>query len=198
MYVNCSRTSEGRKWLPFSWTSKMSIRRILFRFCFLWYRGIVSRCMSIFKPHYYTGLVALWLSFGCGAHSLLPWPCNCWANCCLEAPSSGHIPHEIHLQCVSDLPMCSHDSRCRVTGLPIRSLYHSWHWRLYKWPRPTSFIPSIALLHAQSIGLYGHSIVLEKHWRQLSFLHDVYSAGTFLLYWLNANVIRDGDILSIN
>jgi len=41
-------------------------------------------------------------------------------------------------------------------------------------------------------------IVLEKRQRQLSFLHVYHHAGTFLLYWFNANVIYDGDILSIN
>lgn len=37
-------------------------------------------------------------------------------------------------------------------------------------------------------------IVLGKKWRQLSFLHVYHHFTTFLLYWLNANVLYDGDI----
>jgi len=40
--------------------------------------------------------------------------------------------------------------------------------------------------------------VIERRWRQLSFLHVYHHAGTFLLYWFNANVICNGDVMSIN
>jgi len=37
-------------------------------------------------------------------------------------------------------------------------------------------------------------IVLGKKWRQLSFLHVYHHTTIFLFYWLNANVMYDGDI----
>ena len=37
-------------------------------------------------------------------------------------------------------------------------------------------------------------IVLGKKWRQLSFLHVYHHTTIFLFYWLNANVLYDGDI----
>ena len=37
-------------------------------------------------------------------------------------------------------------------------------------------------------------IVLGKKWRQLSFLHVYHHITIFLFYWLNANVLYDGDI----
>ena len=37
-------------------------------------------------------------------------------------------------------------------------------------------------------------IVLGKKWRQLSFLHVYHHFTIFLFYWLNANVMYDGDI----
>lgn len=37
-------------------------------------------------------------------------------------------------------------------------------------------------------------IVLGKKWRQLSFLHVYHHFTIFLFYWLNANVLYDGDI----
>ena len=37
-------------------------------------------------------------------------------------------------------------------------------------------------------------IVLGKKWRQLSFLHVYHHFTIFLFYWLNANVMYDGDV----
>jgi len=37
-------------------------------------------------------------------------------------------------------------------------------------------------------------IVLGKKWRQLSFLHVYHHFTIFLFYWLNSNVLYDGDI----
>jgi len=37
-------------------------------------------------------------------------------------------------------------------------------------------------------------IVIGKKWRQLSFLHVYHHFTIFLFYWLNANVMYDGDI----
>jgi len=37
-------------------------------------------------------------------------------------------------------------------------------------------------------------IVLGKKWRQLSFLHVYHHTTIFLFYWLNVNVLYDGDI----
>jgi elongation of very long chain fatty acids protein 4 len=37
-------------------------------------------------------------------------------------------------------------------------------------------------------------IVIGKKWRQLSFLHVYHHFTIFLFYWLNANVLYDGDI----
>lgn len=37
-------------------------------------------------------------------------------------------------------------------------------------------------------------IVLGKKWRQLSFLHVYHHTTIFLFYWLNANVLYDGDV----
>jgi len=37
-------------------------------------------------------------------------------------------------------------------------------------------------------------IVLGKKWRQLSFLHVYHHWSIFLFYWLNVNVLYDGDI----
>merc|ERR1712232_1242515 len=37
-------------------------------------------------------------------------------------------------------------------------------------------------------------IVLGKKWRQLSFLHVYHHTTIFLFYWLNANVMYDGDV----
>lgn len=37
-------------------------------------------------------------------------------------------------------------------------------------------------------------IVLNKKWKQLSFLHVYHHTTIFLFYWLNSNVLYDGDI----
>lgn len=37
-------------------------------------------------------------------------------------------------------------------------------------------------------------IIMNKKWRQLSFLHVYHHTTIFLFYWLNANVNYDGDI----
>lgn len=37
-------------------------------------------------------------------------------------------------------------------------------------------------------------IILEKRWKQLSFLHVYHHTSIFLFYWLNVNVGYDGDI----
>lgn len=37
-------------------------------------------------------------------------------------------------------------------------------------------------------------IILEKRWKQLSFLHVYHHTSIFLFYWLNINVGYDGDV----
>lgn len=37
-------------------------------------------------------------------------------------------------------------------------------------------------------------IILEKRWKQLSFLHVYHHTSIFLFYWLNVNVGYDGDV----